>query len=198
MSSGEQPSAGFRSRPDKPRITVRIGTAGWSIPKARTDLFGADGPHLRRYATRLNAVEINSSFYRSHKPETYARWAADVPRSFRFSVKMPRTITHERRLQDVVEPLDRFIHETRALDEKLGPILVQLPPSLHFDPAVANRFFEALRTRHDGTVVCEPRHSSWFEPPVDALLSGFHVARVAAGPARVSLAAFPGGWPRLI
>jgi hypothetical protein len=74
---------------------ARIGCAGWSIPAAHRDRFGGGASALARYATRLHCVEINSSFHRSHKRETYARWAAAVPAQFRFAVKMPRTISHD-------------------------------------------------------------------------------------------------------
>ncbi len=93
----------------KPRIL--IGTAGWSLPGTQRDRF-AEGPSLlARYATRLDAVEINSSFYRPHRPATYARWAQSVPDGFRFAVKLPKTITHERRLSDAEGRLDGFLHE---------------------------------------------------------------------------------------
>src|SRR5688572_17535989 len=75
-----------------------IGCAGWSLPKKFADAFPAEGSHLVRYAARLPAVEINSSFYRPHRPTTYEKWAASVPTGFRFSVKVPKWITHERRL----------------------------------------------------------------------------------------------------
>jgi uncharacterized protein YecE (DUF72 family) len=176
---------------------IRIGTAGWSIPKAHAAAFGTEGTHLQRYAAALDAVEINSSFYRSHKPDTYARWAACVPPGFRFAVKMPRTITHERRLQDPDDLLDRFLGEIGALGERLGPVLVQLPPSLRFDAVTAGRFFAVLRDRHGGAVVCEPRHPSWFTPDVEALLSELRIARVMADPPPVPEAARPGGWAGL-
>lgn len=75
-----------------------IGTAGWSIPARHAQAVPAEGSQLQRYATALGGVEINSSFYRPHRPETYARWAASTPASFRFAVKCPRAITHEARL----------------------------------------------------------------------------------------------------
>jgi len=177
---------------------IRIGTAGWSVPRACAAAFAEEGTALERYAGRFSAAEINSSFHRPHRPETYARWAAAVPAGFRFSVKVPRTITHERRLVDAAEPLDRFLGEIQPLGEKLGPLLVQLPPSLGFDPAVADAFFAGLRNRHAGPVGCEPRHATWFEDSADELLRRFGVARVAADPARVPQAAESGGCPDLV
>jgi uncharacterized protein YecE (DUF72 family) len=173
--------------------TVYVGTAGWSIPKGHAALFPAAGSHLERYAARLPAVEINSSFYRPHRPATYARWAASTPAAFRFAVKVPREITHHRRLADADDLLDRFLAEAGELGEKLGPLLVQLPPGLPFAADTAKRFFAALRARFAGRVACEPRHRTWFTPAAEQLLVRVRVARVAADPAVVPAAAEPGG-----
>ena len=178
-----------------PTRAAHVGCAGWSLPRDAQPRFPAEGTHLVRYAARLPATEINSSFYRPHRPATYARWAARVPPGFRFSVKAPRTITHERRLVDAEPLLDAFLGEVAALGPALGCLLVQLPPSLAFAPAAADAFLAALRARHAGAVAVEPRHPSWFVPEADALLDRWHVGRVAADPARVPAAAVPGGWP---
>jgi uncharacterized protein YecE (DUF72 family) len=143
-------------------------------------------------------VEINSSFYRPHRPATYERWAASVPSGFRFSAKLPREITHTRRLVDTAEPLDRFLGEVRALGATLGPLLVQLPPSLRYGHAAAVRFFGDFRERFDGQLACEPRHETWFSEAAEALLTKYQVARVAADPAVVPQAAQPGGWSGLL
>jgi uncharacterized protein YecE (DUF72 family) len=177
---------------------VRIGCAGWSIPKEHAGHFPEEGSHLARYAQRLPAVEVNSSFYRSHRPSTFARWAAETPEGFAFSVKVPKEVTHKRRLDDVFEPLDRFLAETAALGAKRGPLLVQLPPSFVFDAEVVGLFLSGLRRRYDGGVACEPQHPSWFVPEVDLLLADQEVARVAADPAVVPQAAEPGGWNGLV
>ena len=179
---------------------VRIGCAGWSLPRAEAPRFAAAGSHLERYASRFDAVEINSSFHRPHRPATYARWSAGVPAGFRFSVKLPRAITHDLRLQEAGAPLAAFLSEVAGLGEKLGCLLVQLPPSLGFDPAmaaVAEGFFAGVRASTavpTAPVACEPRHPSWFTPAADEFLRGLGVARVAADPARVPAAAEPGGW----
>lgn len=175
-------------------MSVFVGCAGWSIPKEHAGRFPENGSHLERYAQRLSAVEINSSFYRPHQPATYARWAGSAPDGFRFAVKVPREITHTRRLQDPAEPLERFLSECAALGDKLGPLLVQLPPSLAFDRSIASAFFAALRYRFEGRVVCEPRHPSWFGGEAEQVLVDVHAARVAADPAPVPEAAHPGGW----
>jgi len=177
---------------------VRIGTAGWSIPGAHAALFPGGGSHLERYARVLPAVEIDSTFYRSHRTATYARWSASVPDGFRFSVKAPREITHRRRLLDTEPVLTTFLQEVRSLGAKLGPLLVQLPPSLAFEARSTRAFFETLRRLHDGEVACEPRHAGWFTTEAEALLAELRITRVAADPARVAPAAEPGGWPGLV
>lgn len=179
---------------DGATATIRIGTAAWSIPKEHAAPFPAAGSHLERYAAVLNALEINSSFYRPHRPATYERWAASVPEDFRFAVKIPKAITHELRLKNVDDPLDRFLSEAARLGSKLGPLLVQLPPSLNFEPGIADRFLGELRNRIPGRIVCEPRHASWFTPEVEALLTELRISRVAADPAPVPGADEPGGW----
>ena len=162
--------------------TVYIGTAGWSLSSAAASHFPLDGSHLQRYARVLPCVEINSSFYRPHQPCTYARWAASVPEHFRFSVKLPRSITHERRLRDCAAELERFAAEVIQLGNKLGCVLVQLPPSLRFDGDVAAAFFHALRQRFDGMLACEARHASWFAAGATELLTMQRITRVRADP----------------
>lgn len=178
-------------------LPVRIGCAGWAIGARHRALFGAGDSVLARYATVFDCVEINSSFYRSHRQTTYARWAQSVPAGFRFSVKLPRTITHEARLRGCGGALDQFFEEVSGLGAHLGVVLVQLPPSLAYDGHVASTFLAMLRRRHAGPVALEPRHASWFSTAADALLQRHGIARVAADPATVPAAAHPGGSPAL-
>jgi uncharacterized protein YecE (DUF72 family) len=116
-----------------------------------------------------------------------------VPEEFRFSVKIPRLITHDRRLSDVDVLLDRFLEEVAPLGTKLGPLLFQLPPSLAFDGPVLRNFLANMRRRVSGPLVCEPRHKSWFSADAHQLLRDNDVARVAADPAVVPEAAVPAG-----
>jgi len=173
---------------------LRIGCAGWTIPKQHASSFPSSGSHLERYAERFTAVEINSSFYRPHRRTTYERWAAAVPDGFAFAVKAPKALTHGLRLAGADAALDAFLAQAGGLGDKLGPLLFQLPPSLAFDPQTARVFFGALRTRFDGSVVCEPRHPDWFTARADDLLVEFRISRVAADPPVVEVAAEPGGW----
>jgi uncharacterized protein YecE (DUF72 family) len=172
----------------------RIGCAGWAIPRQYAKAFPGSGSHLQRYARRLAAVEINSSFYRPHRRTTYERWAAAVPDDFAFAVKAPQEITHRRRLGLADERLEAFLEQVAGLGDKLGPLLFQLPPSLRFERERVGAFFAALRRRFAGSVVCEPRHPDWFTADVEALLAEFRIGRVAADPSIVGAAAMPGGW----
>jgi len=178
--------------------SVRIGTAGWSIPTQSAAAFSSIGTHLERYAKVLNCAEINSSFYRSHRLSTWEKWAASVPQHFRFSVKAPKTVTHEARLTCGRELIETFLTEARSLGDKLGPILFQLPPKSTFDPTVAEAFFTLYRRLHSGPTAFEPRHPTWFSHEADCLLQQFQIARVAADPAPVPEAATPGGNGKLI
>lgn len=176
---------------------ARIGTAGWSIPRDLAGGFPADGSALERYACRFPATEINSSFHRPHRLATWARWRDSTPGDFRFAVKLPKVITHERKLDDFEEPLEEFLGQVAMLGEKLAVLLVQLPPKLYFDSAKASRLFAALASASDAAIVCEPRHPDWFTREADALLAAHRVARVAADPAVCEAARHPGGWDGL-
>lgn len=172
---------------------IYIGTAGWSLSRGDQMSFPPEGTHLERYAAIFDAAEINSSFYRPHRPELYAKWAAATRPDFRFSVKLPKAITHEQRL-DAVEPLlDSFLEQVASLGDRLGCILVQLPPSLEYDPARVAEFFAVLRARFDGAVAVEPRNATWFGADAARVMAQHRVARVAADPARVPEAGVPGG-----
>jgi uncharacterized protein YecE (DUF72 family) len=172
---------------------IRIGCAGWSIPSQHAHLFSAGDSHLARYATRFGVAEINSTFYRPHQPGTFERWAASVPASFRFSVKLPKWITHDARLHGTGDALTAFFDSVAGLGRNLGGVLVQLPPSLVFDARLADRFFAMLRRRCHARVACEPRHPSWFLPVVGTVWERYAIARVAADPVPFPQAATPGG-----
>lgn len=180
---------------------ILVGTARWTIPfDTPADRIVQREGSLARYLRHLACSEINSCFYRHHRPATYARWAASTPDGFRFSAKVPKTITHEARLDlgPSLPVLERFLSELAHLEFKLGPLLVQLPPSLQFDSRVAEDFFSALRQRWHGGVACEPRHVSWFSPAPEPLFEQHRIARVAADPALVPVAGEPGGWAGLV
>ncbi len=176
-------------------VKVRIGCAGWSIPGRHASLFGEGDSALARYATRFDVVEVNSSFYRPHQRGTWERWAATVPRGFRFSVKLPRTISHELGLRGAGPVLDAFLDQVGGLGDKLGGFLLQLPPSLAFDPRSAAAFLAMLRRRTGAPLACEPRHPSWFDERAATLLARHGASRVAADPPRVPGGDIPGASP---
>jgi uncharacterized protein YecE (DUF72 family) len=159
-----------------------IGCAGWSLHKDVAPDFPEEGSHLERYAAVFPAVEINSSFYRPHQPQTYARWADSVPPDFRFAVKLPKSISHEARLRDADELLDRFAGEVNHLGAKLGCILVQLPPKGVFDEEAARDFLPRLRARVGCMLALEARHPTWFSDAATAVLREHGVTRVMADP----------------
>lgn len=163
--------------------TQLIGCAGWGIPKEAAHAFPAEGSHLERYAAVFPMVEINTSFYRPHRPQTYARWAESVPDGFRFAVKVPRAITHDAGLQDIDGLLAAFAGEVGELKHKLGCLLVQLPPKFGFHDVTVRDFFLRLQERFDCMIACEGRHPSWFSEPATDLLRERGVTRVIADPA---------------
>lgn len=187
---------------DRQIAALNIGTAGWSVPTRYSHDFATDGSHLQRYARRLNCVEINSSFYRVHRRSVYERWAESTPSDFRFSVKVPKSMTHERGLLDCAALIDQFAGQIAGLGEKLGVLLIQLPPKAAVNERVSDDFFRRLREVVNVPLVLEPRHPSWFVPPVEAWLAEQRVARVAADPIpkhvpNESGADRPGGWTGL-
>jgi uncharacterized protein YecE (DUF72 family) len=176
------------------RPRPRIGTAGWAIRREHSSHYDPGPSHLARYATRFNAVEINSSFYRPHRRATYERWAASVPASFRFAVKAPKAITHTARCRECENLVDAFLDEIGGLGTNLGPVLFQFPPNFAFDKGVSTAFFSQVRDRFDGEVVCEPRHATWFAPEPEALLVRLRIAHSAADPPPARDADEPAGW----
>jgi uncharacterized protein YecE (DUF72 family) len=186
MEEGEQLSISVQAK------NIHIGVAGWSIPSAQAHLAPAEGTHLQRYARTLNAVELNRTFYALPRVATVRKWVECVPENFRFSLKLSKTITHELKFQKAIPALKEFIDLAQEFGEKLGPILVQTPPSLEAEDHVLD-FLEQFRELFDGSIVMEPRHSTWTDARVDLRLKELRIARVAADPAKVPALATPGG-----
>ncbi len=170
---------------------LHIGTAGWQLPKPLSAMLHGDS-QLERYASVFNAVEVNSTFYRPHLRKTFERWAASVPEDLRFAVKMYTGITHLRKLADI-GPEQEFLEMVQALGDRLGPVLIQLPPSHPFTD-VTGDLLTALREVYDGTVVLEPRHLSWATGDVSERLEELRIARVAADPPLITDRMEPGGY----
>jgi uncharacterized protein YecE (DUF72 family) len=143
----------------------------------------------------MNAVEIDSSFYRSHRRATYERWARSTPEDFRFSVKVPKGISHTAEFDPAI--VDQFVGEVVGLEPKLAILLVQLPPKAAFHAGRAARLFDAIASRTSVQLVCEPRHPTWFRDKPERWLADRRIARVAADPPRANDADQPGGWQGL-
>lgn len=178
-------------------MNVLVGTAGWSIAREAADRFPTEGSSLTKYAERFSVVEVNSSFHRPHLEKTWARWRDEVPRDFQFSVKIPKEISHQRKLVECDEALASFARQVEHLREKLGVLLLQLPPKLNFELAKAEAFLSRLSGLELANLACEPRHPSWFSAPATHLLTQYKVARVAADPDVTGLGASPGAWSGL-
>lgn len=163
---------------------IYIACAGWSLSRHDRPFFPVDGSHLERYSQVLNAAEINSSFYRPHKRETYERWAESTPGHFRFSVKLPRSISHDAALCFSDGLLREFRLQVEGLGDKLGWVLVQLPPKLDFHRTSAEAFFRLASASFPARIACEARHPSWFESEATDMLATLGVIRVVADPAK--------------
>jgi uncharacterized protein YecE (DUF72 family) len=178
--------------------SIFVGTAGWANPPLEREQRASGQSHLQHYATLFNAVEINSSFYRSHERSTYERWSASTPAGFGFSVKAPRSVTHDSGLRRCRSELDQFLQEIAGLGRKLRVVLVQTPASLEYDPRTAVRFFKSLIAGCSAQIAFEPRHASWFTPRVQSKLRRIGVYRVVADPAKFAGAGRPPDAGRLI
>ena len=156
-----------------------IGTCGWQYPEWRGVLYPPGLPQrqqLAQYAAEFDTVEVDSTFYRLASAATFAHWADQVPDDFTFALKASRYLTHVRRLAEPAEPVARLMEHARALGSHLGPILLQLPPTLVCD---VDALGDALRAFPEATrVAVEFRHPSWFVDEVRALLAAQHAALV--------------------
>jgi uncharacterized protein YecE (DUF72 family) len=151
-------------------MPTRVGTCGWQYDDWR-DAFYRGAPKsswLSEYAKSFDTVECDNAFYRLPTRETFAKWAAALPDGFTMAVKASRFLTHIKRLTDPAEPVQRLLQSCEGLGDRLGAILLQLPPTLHIELA-----------RLDATLACfpssirvavEPRHESWWTDDLRRLL----------------------------
>jgi len=156
---------------------IYIGTSGWNYEHWKEIFYPPDCPKskwLEFYAQHYGTVELNASFYRLPKPQTFENWRTKTPDNFLWAVKANKYITHIKKIQDVEEPLERFFGSVELLKEKLGPILFQLPPSLSFDEAILSRFCDQLKGNH--LYALEVRHSSWTKRRVIDILRDYNIA----------------------
>jgi uncharacterized protein YecE (DUF72 family) len=151
-------------------MNVLTGTSGFSYTAWRGSFYPDKLPAAKMlafYADKLSAVEINNTFYRMPNPSLLERWAAETPASFRFALKSPRQITHMRKLVDVGDAVARLGETARALGDRLGPILFQLPPFVRKDLGVLEAFLSTLETLpHRLRAAVEFRHASWLADDV--------------------------------
>jgi uncharacterized protein YecE (DUF72 family) len=153
-------------------LVLRIGTSGWQYADWR-DRFYPTGLPQRRWLEHLSrqfpTVEVNSAFYRLPERSSFEGWASQTPSDFVFAVKVSRYLTHVRRLKEPAEPVARFLDRARGLGDKLGPVLLQLPPNLRADAGLLDatlaQFPAGVR------VAVEPRHSSWWTPGIESVLA---------------------------
>ncbi|WP_328476888.1 DUF72 domain-containing protein [Actinoplanes sp. NBC_00393] len=156
-----------------------IGTSGWQYRDWRPDKGADDTGYLypgglpqrlwlEHYADRFDVVEVNNAFYRLPERKTFVQWRERTPDGFRFAVKMSRYLTHIKRLREPAEPVARFLNRAEGLGDKLGPVLLQLPPTLRAD---LDALDETLRQFPAGVrVAVEPRHATWFTAECEQLL----------------------------
>ncbi|MGW1780883.1 DUF72 domain-containing protein [Streptomyces sp. NPDC002143] len=152
-------------------MTLYVGTSGWQYRDWKGVLYPADVPvrrWLEEYAAQFATVEVNNAFYRLPSRENFASWAARVPPDFVVAVKASRYLTHVKRLHDPEEPVHRLMAHAVGLGSRLGPVLLQLPPTLHADPGLLDACLSCFPA---GTrVAVEPRHDSWWIPEVRQVL----------------------------
>lgn len=163
---------------------LHIGTSGWSY-KDWKGVFYPEGVGQRRflpyYATQFDCAELNATFYRLPSEKMVQNWRERTPESFRFCPKLSRFITHRKRLQDVADPLGKFFERIQPLSERLGPILIQLPPNLEFDAARVEDFFKILRDAHgDHRFTLEARDDSWMAEAALELMGRYRITWVIA------------------
>jgi uncharacterized protein YecE (DUF72 family) len=156
---------------------ILVGTSGYNYPEWKGSFYPSDLPAAKMlpyYAGRFNTVEINYTFYRMPNAKLVTNWAAQVPPHFRFTLKAPKRITHDRRLRDVADPVRAFCEVAAELGPQLGALLFQLPPNFKRDLAVFDAFLETLPPR-----VCaafEFRNESWLDEEVYARLRARNLA----------------------
>lgn len=152
-------------------MLLHVGTSGFSYKEWKGSFYPEDLPqkqYLSYYASRFSTVEINNTFYRMPAPSMLEGWTAQVPESFRFVLKAPQRITHQKKLADAGDDVTRLIEASAALGPHLGPILFQLPPYLRRDDAKLVAFLENIP---EGTPFAfEFRHESWRDPGVEEIL----------------------------
>lgn len=160
---------------------ILVGTSGWQYRDWRDRFYPAKLPQrlwLEHFAARFATVEVNNAFYRLPERDTFVAWRDRTPDDFCVAVKMSRYLTHVKRLREPAEPVARFLDRATGLGDRLGPVLVQLPPTMRADPAALDatlRLFPA-----EVRVAVEPRHPSWWTDDTRRVLEHHRAALVWA------------------
>lgn len=162
---------------------VLVGTSGWTYASWRKTFYPEALPsqrYLEFYAQQFPTTEVNYTFYHLPKPETYRKWASQVPDTFLFAIKASRLITHTNRLSDVEEPWSAFVERARALGPRLGPILLQFPPAFRCQLDRLIGFLDLATSQSGGALApqlaFEFRHESWFADQVYRVLERHNAA----------------------
>jgi uncharacterized protein YecE (DUF72 family) len=168
-----------------PKITgLNIGTSGWSYQHWKSIFYPETikpSKYLEYYITQFDCVELNSSFYHLPKEKTIDGWINRTPSYFRFCPKISRFITHRKRLFEADEPLENFFRVFSSMKDKMGPVLVQLPPGLKYDEPRIVYFLEVLKQKYSGfRFAFEIRDKSWIRDKFFALLTSYQMAFVIA------------------
>jgi uncharacterized protein YecE (DUF72 family) len=180
---------------------IHVGTSGWQYDDWKGAFYPASlrsEAWLTHYATRFATVEVNNSFYRLPERTTFERWRTGTPDGFMFAVKISRFLTHVKRLKDPEEPAQRLLDRAAGLGKKLGPLLLQLPPTMRADPGRLRATLDAFGA--GARIAVEFRHPSWFSDEVLSLLDSHGAALVLADRRGVRVPSQPivtGGWTYL-
>ncbi len=169
------------ARSEPAQLPLYVGTSGWAYTIWKPDFYPknvASKNFLKHYATQLNTVEVNYTFRRSLTEKAATGWMADVGPDFRFALKANQYITHIKRLQNVEEPIQRFLSTLQPLAKQLGPVLFQLPPTTKADVAVLRDFLALLPRNFKAAF--EFRHPSWFCEEVYQILRDHNVTLCVA------------------
>ncbi|MBA2700994.1 MAG: DUF72 domain-containing protein [Chloroflexi bacterium] len=158
-------------------MSVLVGTSGFDYRDWRGPVyprFLKSSDRLAFYARYFETVELNVTFYRMPKAEAFRGWREAVPEGFRFAVKASRYLTHIRRLRDPQGPVEYLMERASILEDRLGPVLLQLPPDMRVELERLERTLEAFGGKV--RLVVEPRHASWFTPELVELLGRYDAA----------------------
>lgn len=152
-------------------MSLLVGTSGWQYKDWRGPVYSDGVPQrdwLALYSRRFATVEVNNAFYRLPERSVFERWQTETPPGFVVAVKVSRYLTHIKRLRDPAEPVDRLVRRAAGLGDRLGPYLVQLPPTLKAAPDLLDACLRAFP--RDARVAVEPRHETWWSDEVRAIL----------------------------